>query len=162
MLNRRINQSFMRNHLVLLLVPQLIFFLFPSICMADQFIGGAKYFLPENSINLTTPSVSSSATGSSTTFHAWKRYPAEEKMWLTMSDATAYGRDVLFGGMTLIRNATNGEVWTVNSVPPDGSAVITYGTITFYDNYNDYENCFVAKGGASEWIVYGTKHIDIT
>jgi hypothetical protein len=53
-------------------------------------------------------------------------------------------------------------VWTVNSVPPDGSAVITYGTITFYDNYNDYENCFVAKGGASEWIVYGTKHIDIT
>ena len=115
MLNRKINQGFMRNCPVLLLVLQLIFF-FPLICMADQFIGGAKYSLPEGSVDLTIPSVSSSVTGSSSTFHAWKRYPAEEQIWLTMSNATAYGRDVLFGGMTLIRNATNGEVWSVNSV----------------------------------------------
>lgn len=80
---------------------------------------------------------------SSNSFLRQLRYPAEERTWVQMIDATAYFRDVLAGGQTYISGATDGETWTANATLPDGSTV-NWNVITFYRNYGNSSNCFVS------------------
>ncbi len=72
------------------------------------------------------------------------RYPAEEKRWLQMVNATAYFRDVLAGPITYISGATDGETWTGDVLLPDDTTR-TWSPVTFYRTYNGQSNCFVTK-----------------
>jgi hypothetical protein len=162
MARKRISLGFNGSFTTLFFTVFLLLFLTPN-CFAEDLIGGSQYSFPENNVSQSAFALSALAESTSTnSFVGWMRYPAEEREWLYMSEATAYGRDVHFAGRTLARGATNGETWTATSTSPDGSTTITHGVVTFYDNYNGYYNCFVSENGYSDWVLCGGRDIYIT
>lgn len=76
----------------------------PGIVVTEgsQFVTGTMAVVPENTDDAVV-------LMSSNSFAWWQRYPAEEKEWLVMSNATAYYRDVLVGGRIHIVGAQDGE-----------------------------------------------------
>lgn len=116
----------------------LIGLLLTPIAMAQQGSPGTgmEYRIPPMSLK------------SSNSFDDWYRYPAEEREWLRMTAATAYTRDVIAGGQTLILGADDGETWHATALRPDGTT-ITWGTIRFYSSYSGYEDCFVSPS----WVI---------
>ncbi|MCK4579671.1 MAG: hypothetical protein KAU50_12835, partial [Candidatus Marinimicrobia bacterium] len=124
----------------------------PGIVVTEgsQLVTGTMAVIPENTDDAVV-------LMSSNSFVWWQRYPAEEKEWLVMSNATAYYRDVLVGGRIHIVGAQDGEHWTASAVMP-GELTYQWGYVRFYAEYNGYHNAFVSDYG---WIIYNTTSIDV-
>lgn len=84
-------------------------------------------------------------TLSTSSFRGYWRYPAEERQWMQMINATAYFRDVLAGAITYISGATDGETWNIEILYPEGTSQ-TLSPLIFYQSYDGYSDCFVYEG----------------
>jgi hypothetical protein len=84
-------------------------------------------------------------------FYGFSRYPAEERDWLAMENATAYTRDWFISGDTEIQATADGETWSASASLPDGSQA-EWQTITFRKQYNGQQDCFVT----SSWSLCGS------
>ncbi len=89
-----------------------------------------------------------SALGASPSVTLW-RYPAEERQWVQMINATTYYRDILAGAQRYIYGTTDGETWDVTGQTPDGST-FAWSTITYYQA----SKCFVSSDGS--WSACGS------
>jgi hypothetical protein len=110
----------------------------------------AQQLIPEVGIEIIPypedlKSRSDFAVLSSNTLGDIYRYPAEEKYWLKMVNATAYFRDVLVGAITYISGATDVETWNIEILYPEGTSQIL-SPVVFYQSYDGYSNCFVYEG----------------
>ena len=90
-------------------------------------------------LNLVCPGLT---TFAATSFVDWIRYPAEERRWSRMDNATAYFRDVLVGGEIFIDGANDRETWSGTVQYPD-SSTSSWGTLQFFSAYGGEPNCFV-------------------
>lgn len=86
-------------------------------------------------------------------FYGWLRYPAETAQWTSMTGVrpTAYFRDVLVGGNTLLSSPRDQDTWRATAWLPDGT-VAEWTPIQFLSSYADGSgttrtNCFVS----SQW-----------
>lgn len=147
----------MRNRIYKLVFIALVFILvlslpLPTLAQQSSFVETGIELIPDSE---GLKSNSFSTMSSNTLLGLW-RYPAEERYWLQMTNATAYFRDVLAGAKTYIYGATDGETWTVDAQLSDGST-IKWPVVTFYANYGGSSNCFVGK----PWVICGFRNIII-
>lgn len=100
----------------------------------------------------SAPAVTATAALSNSVFEKFVRCPFGDSenpdcsnisLWRQADDRTAYYRDVIFAGTTLISNATSGETWTASFFPPDGTPV-NFDTVTYVENGD--KKCFIFPG----------------